>query len=347
MGFAGVIIIGLLAGGAAFGFTTVTNVFGLPDLTEQSVPPLAKVEPSAPLDEPTLEKNAERIVEAPGGTKPSIDVLRAEPDGSFVVAGRAAPGMTVDLKDRAGATVASGTVDRTGDFVLLSERNLPSGDHELRLHASDGNMGNVSEEAAIVSIPEQDDAPVLAAVIAEEETVSVVDTPTSPPVALQNGPSPAVAIEAVEVEGGQLAIAGAAETGATVQVYLNNEPIGRATGTRDGRFLLETTTNLPPGRHDVRADVVERADGTVLARAAVPVLHRTTEQVAEAQVLQTGTSVIIRGGDSLWRISRKTYGQGIRYTTIFAANRDQIRDPDRIYIGQIFKLPDDAETSPN
>ena len=55
---------------------------------------------------------------------------------------------------------------------------------------------------------------------------------------------------------------------------------------------------------------------------------------------KTGTSVIIRGGDSLWRISRKTYGQGIRYTTIFAANRDQIRDPDRIYIGQIFKLPD-------
>ena len=50
------------------------------------------------------------------------------------------------------------------------------------------------------------------------------------------------------------------------------------------------------------------------------------------------TTVVVRG-DSLWRISESTYGRGIRYSVIYKANREQIRDPDLIYPGQIFVLP--------
>jgi nucleoid-associated protein YgaU len=49
--------------------------------------------------------------------------------------------------------------------------------------------------------------------------------------------------------------------------------------------------------------------------------------------------VIIKRGDNLWRISREVYGRGIRYSTIYQANRDQIRNPNRIYPGQVFVLP--------
>ncbi|MGB3830769.1 MAG: LysM peptidoglycan-binding domain-containing protein, partial [Mesorhizobium sp.] len=52
------------------------------------------------------------------------------------------------------------------------------------------------------------------------------------------------------------------------------------------------------------------------------------------------SAVIIRRGDSLWRISRRVYGHGIRYSTIYLANQDQIRDPDRIWPGQVFKVPE-------
>ena len=51
-------------------------------------------------------------------------------------------------------------------------------------------------------------------------------------------------------------------------------------------------------------------------------------------------AVIIRRGDSLWRISRRVYGRGIRYSTIYLANQEQIRDPDRIWPGQVFRVPD-------
>ncbi|TIU22655.1 MAG: LysM peptidoglycan-binding domain-containing protein, partial [Mesorhizobium sp.] len=50
-------------------------------------------------------------------------------------------------------------------------------------------------------------------------------------------------------------------------------------------------------------------------------------------------SVIIRRNDTLWRISRRVYGHGTRFSTIYLANQDQIRDPDRIWPGQVFKVP--------
>jgi nucleoid-associated protein YgaU len=55
---------------------------------------------------------------------------------------------------------------------------------------------------------------------------------------------------------------------------------------------------------------------------------------------RTNSSVIIRRGDTLWHISRRVYGKGIRYTTIYLANQDQIKDPDMIWPGQIFALPE-------
>lgn len=50
------------------------------------------------------------------------------------------------------------------------------------------------------------------------------------------------------------------------------------------------------------------------------------------------TTVVSRG-DSLWRISRVTYGAGMRYAVVYKANHDQIRNPNRIYPGQILVLP--------
>ncbi|HUF45540.1 MAG TPA: LysM peptidoglycan-binding domain-containing protein, partial [Aestuariivirgaceae bacterium] len=49
--------------------------------------------------------------------------------------------------------------------------------------------------------------------------------------------------------------------------------------------------------------------------------------------------VVIQPGNNLWRISRVIYGRGVEYTVIYEANREQIRDPDLIYPGQIFATP--------
>ena len=45
-------------------------------------------------------------------------------------------------------------------------------------------------------------------------------------------------------------------------------------------------------------------------------------------------------GNTLWQIARQLYGTGVRYTLIFRENSEQIQDPDLIYPGQMFRLPD-------
>ena len=50
-------------------------------------------------------------------------------------------------------------------------------------------------------------------------------------------------------------------------------------------------------------------------------------------------AILVQPGNSLWRISRRFYGEGILYTLIFKANQNKIDNPDLIYPGQIFEVP--------
>ena len=94
--------------------------------------------------------------------------------------------------------------------------------------------------------------------------------------------------------------------------------------------------------------------GDMIATAVGPIIARELKgvEVASAGGAQTiqqapltqsdRNSVIIRRGDTLWQISRRVYGQGVRYTTIYLANEDQIHNPDVIQPGQIFGVPGEA-----
>jgi nucleoid-associated protein YgaU len=66
-------------------------------------------------------------------------------------------------------------------------------------------------------------------------------------------------------------------------------------------------------------------------------------EVLAPKLQSAGGAVIIRRGDSLWRISRRVYGRGVRYSTIYLANQTQIEDPDRIWPGQVFKVPEKSD----
>lgn len=79
--------------------------------------------------------------------------------------------------------------------------------------------------------------------------------------------------------------------------------------------------------------------------AEAPAAPEEQETEPAQPVIKTGRSVIIRRGDNLWRISRRMLGEGRKYTLIFSANANQIEDPDRIYPGQVFDVPDAEEES--
>jgi nucleoid-associated protein YgaU len=63
-------------------------------------------------------------------------------------------------------------------------------------------------------------------------------------------------------------------------------------------------------------------------------------------LVEPGSSVItVQRGFTLWGIAEANFGNGILYVQIFQENSADIRDPDLIYPGQIFALPDLPRTS--
>mgnify|MGYP001426780534 FL=1 len=50
-------------------------------------------------------------------------------------------------------------------------------------------------------------------------------------------------------------------------------------------------------------------------------------------------NIVVEPGNSLWRIARKTLGGGIFYSEIYRNNLKRIKNPDLIYPGQVFNIP--------
>ena len=51
------------------------------------------------------------------------------------------------------------------------------------------------------------------------------------------------------------------------------------------------------------------------------------------------TTYTVKKGDSLWKIAKKYYGNGSKYTKIYEANKSKIKNPNLIYPGQVFTIP--------
>ncbi|WP_209425690.1 LysM peptidoglycan-binding domain-containing protein [Pararhodobacter sp. SW119] len=164
--------------------------------------------------------------------------------------------------------------------------------------------------------------------------------------------SDAVVIETISYgEDGAVRIAGRAGRGdpeARVQLYLDNRPLALAQADRGAWSVA--VPELAPGLYTLRADQLA-ADGRVSTRFETPFQRAAPETLAPAPARPDGDDpdatdapevrlITVQPGNSLWRISRAQYGEGVRYVQIYRANVDQIRDPDLIYPGQVFVVPD-------
>ncbi len=312
---------------------------------------------------------------------PSFDVVRVEPSGEAVIAGRAAPGSRVTVLDGK-RVIGTVVADERGQWAIVVKRPLAPGAHELSLEAriSDGTV-LVSENIVVVSVPRpqvavadqgqtqdqaadqgqtQDQARAAPASQSaptqsaqtqqaalpprESERPLAVLMPRSgqgpiqilqQPVSLSGGLGEGTLIlETIDYDStGTAAIGGRAKPGTRVVIYLDDKPAGVAVAGADGRWGATLDEAVAPGLHRLRVDQVD-AQGKVIARVETPFLR-----AAMVASMSSETSVIVQPGNSLWRIARRVYGQGLRYSIIYQANLEQIRDPDLIYPGQIFAVP--------
>ncbi|MCW5723935.1 MAG: LysM peptidoglycan-binding domain-containing protein [Maricaulaceae bacterium] len=267
----------------------------------------------------------------PAIAPPSFDIVRVDPMGRAVIAGRGAPGARIAIL-AGDQELVSITVDDRGEWVV-TEIVLPPGSVELRLHMVIPTGQEIrSEQVVVVSIPETRDAIPLVVMGRPGEASRVLQAPHQ---GVEMGP---LSLETVDYdESGGVIFSGRADPGSRVRVLANGALVGETQAGADRRWTLRAGAALAPGVYNLQIDMID-ADGRVVAVIALPFERARPDAVA----LGPG-SVIVQPGNSLWRIARRLYGEGIQYTVIYEANRDQIRDPDLIYPGQVFRTPQNDE----
>ncbi len=283
-----------------------------------------------PAAAPTKPATAQVAPETP----PSFDIVRVDPQGHAVIAGRAAPGDRVRVLD-GGAPIGEVTADSRGEWVLVPDAPLMPGNRQLGLEATSREGGPVRRSGDVVALSVTPPAsaernPSTLAVLIpgdSDKPAQVLQQPTPP------SEGQLLSLDTAEYGAhSRLMLSGHAAPEARLNVYAGDRLLGTVTADPAGRWSLTAPHREGAGGVELRLDELA-ADGSVARRVAAPF------EALGASALAEGGSYVVRRGNNLWLIARHLYGQGIRYTAIYRFNRDQIRDPNLIYPGQLFKLP--------
>lgn len=331
----GVIVAGFVTGGAWFALHGANTAAVPPAAPVAASMPAPAAIPAAPVQPAPVTRSA-----------PSFDIVRVNPAGDTVLAGRAAPGAEVSVTSD-GKEIGHTTADSAGQWVLVPGAALPAGGHELRLSSQTGDGAKQTSDTPVVVMRAEPTPAQAASAAPAAPTIAplAVLVPPSGPIRVLQGPTtPAgkLGLDTVDYDDtGRIRFAGAAPAGATARIYVDDKPVGEATVDATGHWILQPGAVITPGDHKLRLDQVG-ANGQVAARVELPF---SRAQVAALDV--SNGRVVVQPRQNLWRIARQAYGQGTQYTVIYAANRGQIRDPNLIYPGQVFTLPADvAPASP-
>ncbi|TIV52826.1 LysM peptidoglycan-binding domain-containing protein, partial [Mesorhizobium sp.] len=370
-----------------------------------------------------VESNGSIVVAGSAAPNAKVEILSggtvlgstdSGPDGAFAIVldDPLKPGdYTITLRQTVGGiavasaqtAVVSVPQSPTGQVLAMVEEpgkasqliTVPQTETKPAAPAADQAAQAPATTAPATAAPAASDTASAAATTAPAAT----DQASAPATAPASG-EPKIAVEAVEIDGSKIFVAGTADPGRKVRAYADAILLGDAQTSADGHFLIEATRDIPVGNYTIHVDGLDSDGVNVVARAAVPFEREPGESIAAvapnetktgeakpaesklAQVQGAGSqaaeakptaeaatpaetpanvaeatpstdvaetvapklehadgAVIIRRNDTLWRISRRVYGHGTRFSTIYLANKDQIRDPDRIWPGQVFKVP--------
>ena len=364
-------------------------------------------EESAPSSDTTTAVTIDKIEEV---IRPSFDVVRVDPDGNTLVAGRAEPGSTIVIILDADV-IEEVDVDGSGTFTTLLA--LDSSETPRVMQLKTRNQGDVEvasaenviiapvssvkqEQAAIemtntaepnTSSPEAATAPQVASsdaveapkadadalpeaksgtALVTDDTEPSVDLPTEEPttdtspavllatdeginVLQPGGDAPEllseIALDSINYDpGGEVTLSGRGTGEGYVRVYLDNTPIQTQKIESSGRWRAPLP-EVDTGIYTLRIDEVN-SEGAVVSRVETPFKREEPEALAALSVApapDTGIKlslVTVQPGNTSWGIASKNYGEGILYVRVFEANKDRIRDPDLIYPGQVFQVPE-------
>lgn len=321
--------------GTGLGFTSTASALAImmvpmldPSEFEPSFAPPSAIVSEVPVETPDLDEGA---IPAP-----EITLVRVDELGSAVIGGIAEPNTALRAVFGEDVILATRSED-SGDFVMLADLPATEDARELIVISyNDDGTERARSNPVLVLGRTADEAPRV--VIASDEGTQLVvpatNSSTSEQVALatDNPPLPAeLSLDTITYDTeGDVTVGGRASVARSVRVYLDNQPLAtEAVGPAGGWQI-----NLPKvdtGLYTLRIDEVN-AEGDVTSRVESPFKKEIPDPVSG--------QITVQPGNTLWALAANEFGNGDRYVMIFDANKELIKDPNLIYPGQVFILPD-------
>ncbi len=237
--------------------------------------------------------------------------------GNIVFSGKATAGKTVRLYID-NKFIGDAKADENGRWVFKGKKSIKQGVHELRADQVTAS-GSVSQRTAV---PFMRAAPgKVAALIENRNKPEPKQQPSSKTASPTKTNQPASAKGVAKV--------------APKQVLNTQAKANISQAPEVQKQAADAPSTSPSGPSPSAPAIVNAVQPASKAVANTQPAPNTDQQNKDELV----SHVVIQPGNNLWNISRVIYGKGIAYTTIYQANKTQVKDPNRIYPGQILETP--------
>ena len=217
---------------------------------------------------------------------------------------------------------------------------LPQPSEEIMVEGVKTVLTKEPSDSELVSTTSGSEQPTV--LLADDEGVKVVQGSVGPNVMTD------VLFDTINYsKDGGVAVTGRGRPEAIVRFYVDNAPVASTSVDQEGYWSADLS-DVKAGIYTLRLDQLDRS-GKVSSRIESP-FKRENRDLLAGQIKDIASParinvITVQPGNTLWAISRERYGRGILYVQVFDANKDKIRDPDLIYPGQIFDLPDDIKVN--
>ena len=251
----------------------------------------------------------------------TFDIVRLDKTGDVVIAGKTIPNIKVDILD-GNEILASVFSDSNGDWVWISENPLPEGIKRFNLKHFDGEHEFFSHQNIIIL---REKNKYLSSKILKFYKTSSIEIINNKKKIL------GLSLDIAEyLDEDSLMLTGRTKPNAKVKLFFSDNFIKDSTSDNRGVWKIELKN-------------FEFTDNNLIV---------TTEIEGQKIKLKTKIfenkidpnfifekEVIVKNGNSLWRIARKTLGGGVYYSEIYKSNMKEIENPDLIFPGQVFNIP--------
>lgn len=263
----------------------------------------------------------EPVIQTVENTIPSFDIVRIEPAGTLVIAGRWAPHQNISIVIN-GKIVATERTDSDGEFVYAPTRVFEPGNYTISLVGATPAVKSVENVFVYISPRGYKNS---VSLLMTSEGSTMLQAPTM----LADGDLVVSKIDYLDT--GRIVVTGDALPRLRVSLSLDNKYIGFARVSDHKHFGLGADVGeLETGKEYVLTVRLHDGDGRTVAQVG----HRFTmpEMTGDDDTYYT-----VRRGDCLWIIARNFLRRGVLFSII--AERNNIENPDLIYPKQLLQIP--------